>query len=330
MFVETEAPVALLDEPLETLTTPDQSEPLPRVFAQRPFCRYQPIEKRVAEARVLIINDLLRDERDLSEYGRMMWWGEQAEKNLYRERQISAMAVENIEKNVLRLVRKPTTRIAHVSEIAEAAREFQPDAVVLSGTLTDFDFYKRAILENFKRFIHATQIPVLAICGGHQLVGYSFGAPLATLDNFEPRAKQTNRLCEYQYRFVRIIKPDDPIFNGINDRESGIWQDYTKEARILRVWQNHGLQVVGVPEGFRLLATSYLCKNQMMVKRSEGQLIYCVQFHIEKSFEDWAKNPTRWEHPNESRDGRVIFENFLFEALKHNASMADGELRMAD
>ena len=62
---------------------------------------------------------------------------------------------------------------------------------------------------------------------------------------------------------------------------------------------------------FKLLATSYLCRNQMMVKRSDGQLIYTVQFHLEKSFEDWNKSRTRWEHPNESRDGRILFENFL-------------------
>jgi GMP synthase-like glutamine amidotransferase len=116
---------------------------------------------------------------------------------------------------------------------------------------------------------------------------------------------------------VRIVAPEDPIFCGINNRNSGVWQDYTTEARILRVWQNHGLQVSEVPAGFKLLATSYLCRNQMMVRRDGGQLIYTVQFHLEKSFEDWYKNPTRWEHPNESRDGRIIFENFLREALKH-------------
>jgi GMP synthase-like glutamine amidotransferase len=118
---------------------------------------------------------------------------------------------------------------------------------------------------------------------------------------------------------VKIVDKSDPIFDGNEDQSSGIWQDYTKEDDILRVWQNHGVQVEGVPKGFKLLATSYLCKNQMMVKRSEGQLIYCVQFHLEKSFEDWSKNPTRWEHPNESRDGRILFENFLQLALSHNS-----------
>jgi hypothetical protein len=69
-----------------------------------------------------------------------------------------------------------------------------------------------------------------------------------------------------------------------------------------------------------------------------------VQFHLEKSFQDLSRgyerrlNPnlsrevrkrllreeaesrTRWEHQNESRDGRAIFENFLREALKHVAA----------
>ncbi|MGH9957308.1 MAG: hypothetical protein ACREBC_09285, partial [Pyrinomonadaceae bacterium] len=82
----------------------------------------------------------------------------------------------------------------------------------------------------------------------------------------------------------------------------------------------HGLQLDSVPEGFQLLATSYLCRNQMMVKRTNGQLIYTVQFHLEKSFEDWNKSRTRWEHQNESRDGRILFENFLELALAHSDS----------
>jgi GMP synthase-like glutamine amidotransferase len=199
----------------------------------------------------------------------------------------------------------------HLSELAEAARDFEPDAIVMSGTFADFDYYNPAHLASFAEFIRTTKIPVLAICGSHQLVGWSFGAKLKTLDDLELGEKRSNRVVEYQYRFVKILDKLDPIFDGIDDQASGIWQDYTKEDDILRVWQNHGVQIDGVPEGFELLATSYLCRNQMMVKRSDGQLIYCVQFHLEKSFEDWSKNPTRWEHPNESRDGRILFENFL-------------------
>ncbi|MGI8639613.1 MAG: hypothetical protein ACR2MG_06625 [Pyrinomonadaceae bacterium] len=52
-------------------------------------------------------------------------------------------------------------------------------------------------------------------------------------------------------------------------------------------------------------------KNQMMIRRDGGRLIYSVQFHIERLFEDWSKAPTRRNHPNGSRDGRTLFENFL-------------------
>jgi GMP synthase-like glutamine amidotransferase len=297
----------------------DKPEPLPFPFNQRAYCRYEPIEKRVAEARVLVIDDLLRDEGDLSELA-VKEWGRSVKSHLQREREIAGLAIDNIRNNVSRLVRKHETRVAHFSEVAEAERDFRPDAIVLSGTLRDFDYYNPAQLETFGEFIRSTRTPVLGICGGHQLVGMSFGARVITLDNFEQHERREGRPFEYQYRFIRITEPDDPIFEGIHDEESGVWQDYTTEGRILRVWQNHGLQLDRIPEGFKLLATAYLCRNQMMVKRANGQLIYTVQFHLEKSFEDWDKRrATRWEHQNESRDGRIIFENFLRLALAHSS-----------
>ena len=39
---------------------------LPFPFNQQNFCRYEPIEQRIEEARVLVVDNLLRDERDLS------------------------------------------------------------------------------------------------------------------------------------------------------------------------------------------------------------------------------------------------------------------------
>jgi len=284
-------------------------ESLPFPLSQNPFCRYEPIEKRIKSIRALIIDDLLRDERDLSDVARSEW-GKSATVQLKRERQISGMALENIINNVQRLVQEPVTEVAHISEAATATQKFEPEAIILSGTLRDFDYYDPKILTDFTNFIRETRVPVLAICGGHQLVGLSYGARVVTLANLEQHEQRENRPVEYQYRFVRIIAPDDPIFENLNDGEGG-------KSRILRVWQNHGLQLDRIPDGFELLATSYLCRNQMMVRRADKQLIYTVQFHLEKSFEDWNKSRTRWEHPNESRDGRILFENFLRLALQH-------------
>lgn len=285
---------------------------LPFPFNQQTFCRYEPIEQRITTARVLVVDNLLRDERDTSPVARREW-GALLNSQLRRERMIAVMAIENIVTNISRLVKEPQTEVAHVSELARVADDFKPDAIVLSGTLRDFDYYEQSILDHFGEFIRKTDVPVLAICGGHQLVGLSFGARVITLDKLEQHEQREQRTHEYQYRFIRITDPSDPIFTHIpltDSRGSDV-------PRILRVWQNHGLQLDRIPAGFKLLATSYLCRNQMMVKRSGGQLIYTVQFHLEKSFEDWNKNRTRWEHQNDSRDGRILFENFLVEALKN-------------
>jgi GMP synthase (glutamine-hydrolysing) len=307
----------MTEEPIELLTSEpapaDTDVLLPFPF-QHTFCRYEPIEKRIEKARVIVVDCLLRDEDDLSDVARNDW-GNATAAQIKRERYIAGLALENILGNVERLVKEPVTEVAHLATIATAAKKFNPDAIVLSGTLRDFDYYNPSVLETFGDFIRTTSTPVLAICGGHQLVGLSFGAHVVTLDHLAQHEQRENRPIEYQYRFVRITEPGDPIFRGMSNPESGIWQDYTTQARVLRVWQNHGLQLDSVPDGFKLLATSYLCRNQMMVKRDEGQFIYTVQFHLEKSFEDWNKSRTRWEHQNESRDGRILFENFLFLAL---------------
>ena len=305
----------MTQELLEITPTTERAEvsaSLPFPFNQQTFCRYEPVEQRIEKARVLVIDNLLRDERDVSEVARHEW-GDTLTGELKRERMIAGMAVENILNNIARLVKEPETHVAHVSEVAAAAAEFVPAAIVLSGTLRDFDYYEQSILDSFRKFIRSTKIPVLAICGGHQLVGLSFGARVVTLANFEQHEQRLDRPHEYQYRYVRITDPDDAIFTNIANCEE---PKEAKGSHILHVWQNHGLQLDRVPEGFKLLATSYLCRNQMMVKHSDGQMIYTVQFHLEKSFEDWNKSRTRWEHPNESRDGRILFENFLILATQ--------------
>jgi GMP synthase-like glutamine amidotransferase len=288
---------------------------------KRNYCHYEPIDQKIDAARVLIVNNLIEKLEDLSESA----WREPgftaltATTWLRREAEIAHRALANIESNVTQLVRHPETRIVHVSEVTEElVKEYDPDALVLSGTLRDFDLYQPYILKNFGRFIERTTYPVLGICGGHQLIGQCLGSQIVTLDGALPWEKREGRTFEYQYRFVKVVGPHDPIFTGTADPKSAVWRAHGKRGGLLCVWQNHGLMLDRLPEGFRLLAQSYLCPIQMMVKRDQGQLIYGVQFHIEKSFEDYDRRyATAWEHRNRSRDGRIIFENFLIEALKH-------------
>ncbi|QQS48403.1 MAG: gamma-glutamyl-gamma-aminobutyrate hydrolase family protein [Acidobacteriota bacterium] len=279
------------------------------------YCLYEVITPRIEYMRVILVDNLIADESQFSEIAKREP-GYHAGKWVRLERMIASMAMANIENNVRMLVRRPDVRLIHLSDLNdEVVREFDPDAILLSGTYRDFDIYAPSLIESFNHFIHRNRVPVLAICGGHQLVGQAYGARILTLDDRLPSEKREGRMLEYQYRFVKITDISDPIFAGIQDRPMARWQRYTKRRHLLRVWQNHGLQLDRLPDGFRHLARGYLSEIQMMVRRTPDQLIYGVQFHIEKSFQDWQADKY-WEHRNESRDGRLIFDNFLIEALR--------------
>src|ERR1044072_7661746 len=172
----------MLEQPRELLTEElptTEAETLPFPFNQQTFCRYEPIEKQIEAVRVLVVDCLLRDEDDLSDVARSEW-GSAAEAEIKRERRIAGMAIENIVSNLERLVQNPSSQVTPLASVAIAAEQFKPDAIVLSGTLRDFDYYNPVVLDTFAEFIRSCKIPVLAICGGHQLVGLSFGARVMT------------------------------------------------------------------------------------------------------------------------------------------------------
>lgn len=286
------------------------------------YCVFETIKPRIQTMRVLLVDNLVADEAQYSETARREP-DFHAGKWVRLERMIAGMAMGNIETNVRKLIRQPDVRTVHLSELNDATvREFDPDAIVLSGTLRDFDFYTPELIESFNQFIHRTTVPVMAICGGHQLVGQAFGATITTVDGKPPNEKRKGRLIEYQYRFVKITDVNDPIFVGIEDRPSARWQKYTKRKQLLRVWQNHGLEIDRLPAGFKQLARGYLSEYQMMVRRTTDQLIYSTQFHLEKSFQDWQTDKY-WDHRSESRDGRLLFDNFLIESLRFRGKAAN-------
>ena len=277
------------------------------------YCVYEPIVPEIKAIRVLTIDLLVGTEDHYSDVARSAP-DFNAAKWCKLERKIAGMALANIESNIERLVVTPTIKRVHFTELCHAlADEFQAEAIILSGTLRDFDFYQPELFDQFNEFIRTTSVPILAICGGHQMVGQAFGANVVTLDEKLPSECRTNRQIEYQYRFVRIADETDPIFERLLGHPG--YERQHKNTKVMRVWQNHGLQLDCLPAGFKNLARGYLAEQQMMVRRTPQQLIYGVQFHIEKSFQDWNLD-NYWNHRVESRDGRLIFENFMIEALR--------------
>ncbi|MGQ9896293.1 MAG: type 1 glutamine amidotransferase [Acidobacteriota bacterium] len=276
------------------------------------YCEFEPITQRIEYTRVLVLDNLIASLSDLSEKAKNEP-NFDAEGWVTEERKIAGFAIGNITQNINNLVVKPHWLVLRLNELTDArVADFDPDAIIISGTLRDFDLYNPKLIANLESFLRRTTIPVLGICGGHQILGQAFGVRVVTLDGLNPWEKRTERMREYQYYLIHVLRPQDPLFAGILTERGRRLPKNT-----LRVWQNHGLMLERVPPGFSLLAKSELTRNQIMVKRGDGQLLYGVQFHLEKSFEDWRKLPSPWEHRNESRDGRRMFENFLIEALKH-------------
>src|SRR5262245_40546136 len=138
--------------------------------------------RRIGTIRVVVVNNLIHDESDFSDVARAeASFDERAW--VKRDRYISGLALANIDHNIRNLADAPEILTLHLSEVTrEAVAEFDADAVVLSGTLRDFDLYRPDMLARFGEFVRNTSVPVLGICGGHQLVGLSFGVEVVTLD----------------------------------------------------------------------------------------------------------------------------------------------------
>src|SRR5215211_6138916 len=134
----------------------DQS---PEKFTDR-YCFFEPITPRIQTMRVLLVDNLIADENQYSEAAHREP-GFHAGKWVRLERMIAGMAMNNIENNVRKLIRQPDIHTIHLSQLNEqTVREFDPDAIVLSGTLRDFDLYSPEMIEGFNQFIRKTRVPV--------------------------------------------------------------------------------------------------------------------------------------------------------------------------
>lgn len=117
-------------------------------------------------------------------------------------------------------------------------------------------------LMNFK-------VPVLGLCLGHQIIAVAHGGRIKKLSEYHGKKE-----------FVRIIKPKDPIFDGI-------------ESDQVLLQKKHAFHVTEIPGTFEVLAISDTCPNEI-IKHKELP-IYGFQSHPEVS----------------GRDGMRMIENFL-------------------
>ncbi len=136
--------------------------------------------------------------------------------------------------------------------------------------------------------VKRSDVPILGICYGHQLIGHSFGSRIHKLEG----------LIE-GFQNVKILEVD-PLFSN--------W----RKGEVITVREEHVDHLSELPKNFVALAASQFCGVEAMKHVSKP--IYGVQFHPETCFDQ----DTGQEYP----DGWTVLKNFFSYMRHRNASRA--------
>lgn len=169
-------------------------------------------------------------------------------------------------KNIIRCCEELgfTTKMYFLDELEEKDIVGAP-GIILSGSprlLTQ----EPELVERV-RFLKKVEVPILAICFGHQLIGALYGSQVQDLGMMVKGMQMIDFLEE------------EPLFSGF-EQETLFEQEHR--------------QHIDLPRGFRQVARSTLCEVEAM--RHETKPIFSVQFHPERLdktakplFEEFAK-----------------------------------------
>lgn len=160
--------------------------------------------------------------------------------------------------------------------------------VIISGNATDWKEYAPGAFDGLTSLILSGDFPVLGICGGHQLIAMSFGAPCGPMRPLAPDEADITNLSAPGYfkewGFYPIeIEQEDPLLKGLGASPVFL--------------EAHYWEVKDLPAEFQVLASSATCRVQVM--RHRYKPIYGVQFHPEAY--------TEWEGDRRSRLVRLVY-----------------------
>ncbi len=175
----------------------------------------------------------------------------------------------------------------------KVVKELRPRAIVMSGFGGHFEDRKIEWFYGVNEVMHKAGVPMLCFCGSHQLMGFCFNDDIHKLDVLrdqpmrklktneywprrpgDPKCDLSSFLVADGYLPVRVASPRaarDPIFAGL--------------PRTMIMRQAHYCEVKKLPPGFRLLATSPMCRIEAMGHATKP--LYGTQFHPEGYVEPW-------------------------------------------
>jgi GMP synthase (glutamine-hydrolysing) len=164
----------------------------------------------------------------------------------------------------------------HPHDASDAfVRDFKPRGVILSGGPASV--YEEET-PRAPGAVWDLGVPVLGICYGMQTMAAQLGGKV-----------EGAKLREFGYAEVRA-RGHSKLFEGIQDRANA------EGHGLLDVWMSHGDKVIGMPAGFKLIASSEACPIAGMADESRG--FYGVQFHPEVTH---------------TRQGTAILRRFVYD-----------------
>ena len=127
----------------------------------------------------------------------------------------------------------------HPCDVSDAfVRDYAPKGVILSGS--HMSAYEEST-DKAPQAVFELGVPVLGICYGMQTMAHQLGGKV-----------ELGKVREFGYAEVRA-HGHTKLFDGIEDFR-------TPEGHgMLKVWMSHGDKVVGMPPGFRLMASTESC-----------------------------------------------------------------------
>ncbi|MDJ0925953.1 MAG: gamma-glutamyl-gamma-aminobutyrate hydrolase family protein [Acidimicrobiia bacterium] len=162
-------------------------------------------------------------------------------------------------------------------------------AIFISGNSAQPDQYPAAETRGLHDALLTKRWPTFGFCGGHQVIGDAFGAPLEPIGELEEGAEAFGEAADFApglkselgYFPVDVTRPH-PILEGVGD------------APVVR--HAHSWELKALPDGFSNYAATDMTPIQLMI-HDEAPLVG-TQFHPEYATD---------EHPA----GRTMIENFM-------------------
>jgi len=180
----------------------------------------------------------------------------------------------------------PAESILYQQVSKELVKEKDVRAIAISGNTTDWIEYDFATFQSLFNIVKSGEIPVIGLCGGHQLIGLMYQTECGPLRKLKPGESDPADWApgwfkEVGYLPVQVVK-EDPIFTGLGQEPI--------------FFESHYWEIKQVPSEFELLASTQECRIQTI--KHKQYPIYGTQFHPEVNSADYM-------------DGRKLLANFF-------------------